>query len=85
MDTDIHHIIGHVASGVALLGALIGIVPAVAAVVAFVWYAVQIYESKTFQDYLKRRREKYVVLQQKRIIRMQRALDEYQGKTPTNG
>ena len=42
---------GHVLSGAAIAGTLIGLFPPVAAFAAFVWYTIQIYESRTFQHW----------------------------------
>ena len=51
---DIDHWIAHFASAVAILAALFGYMPYIAAFVGMVWYLVQIYESKTFQNILKK-------------------------------
>lgn len=39
----------------AILGAFIGFLPAVATILAVVWYLLQIYESKAIQDFLGKR------------------------------
>ncbi len=44
-----------VAAG-AILGSIMGYLPAIAALAAIVWYSVQIYESKTVQKYVRLRR-----------------------------
>lgn len=43
-------------SAVAIVGAMVGILPAFAAIAAIIWYSVQIYESRTVQKHLRRRR-----------------------------
>jgi hypothetical protein len=48
--------IGHTLSGAALVGSIIGWFPGVAAVVALLWYGIQIYESKTYQAWKRGRR-----------------------------
>lgn len=42
----------HLVSGAAILGALIGVLPVLSALGALVWYALQIYETKTAQRWL---------------------------------
>lgn len=41
-----------------IVGALAGLLPPLAAVAAIIWYAIQIYESKTFRVHLRLRRMK---------------------------
>lgn len=45
-------IAAHVGSGVLVLGSLAGILPPLAALGAIIWYALQVYESKTVQAWL---------------------------------
>lgn len=40
----------------AVLGAITGILPAIAAVVTIIWTSIRIYETKTVQDWLARRK-----------------------------
>jgi len=49
---------GHSLSTIAIVGTILGWFPAIAAVAAFVWYCIQIWQSKTVQDYLKKRRRR---------------------------
>lgn len=44
-----------VGAGLTIVAALIGWLPAVSAVLAIAWYGIQIYESKTVQDWLNRK------------------------------
>lgn len=44
------------AAAAAIVGAFAQLLPPIAALFACAWYAVQIYESKTVQDWLARRR-----------------------------
>ena len=44
------------ASVVTVVGTLAGILPAIAALFTIVWTAIRIYESRTVQDFLKRRK-----------------------------
>lgn len=55
-NVDIQHWIGHSISAGALLGALTGLIPALAALIAVIYYIIQIYESDTVQKYLDKRR-----------------------------
>jgi len=48
---DFDHIFSHVASAGAIIGAVRGDLPEIAAVVALLWYAVQLWESKTVQGW----------------------------------
>jgi hypothetical protein len=43
-------------SAFAILGAFMGYLPAIAALGAVIWYAIQVYESKTVQGFLRERR-----------------------------
>lgn len=52
---DLSHITGHVISFFALAGSLAGILPALAGLVAMVWYAIQVYESQTVRHWLANR------------------------------
>lgn len=52
--------IGHSLSGAAILGTLAGWFPPIAAVVAFIWYSIQIWESDTVQKYRSRRRARKI-------------------------
>lgn len=49
------HAVDTVSAG-AIIGTLLGILPAAAACGAFVWYLIQIYESRTFQHWINNRR-----------------------------
>lgn len=53
--TSIRHIVDTLSAG-AIIGALIGVLPAIAAAGAFVWYLIQIYESRTVQHWLANRK-----------------------------
>jgi chromate transport protein ChrA len=54
--------LGHSISLGAILMTLAGLLPAAAALVAIIWYAIQIYESVTVQRWLKNRRLKALVV-----------------------
>lgn len=55
---DMGHLTAHLISIGAIFGVVLGILPALAALGAVVWYAIAIYETKTFQAFLQRRRER---------------------------
>jgi hypothetical protein len=58
---DVSHWTGHVISLLAIIGSIAGWLPAVAALAGFIWYAIQIYESQTVKDWVKRRHARAVV------------------------
>lgn len=51
---------GHIISLGAIISSMVGLLPAIAALGAIIWYMVSIYETKTVQDWLARRRERSV-------------------------
>ena len=51
--TLIRHAFDWISAG-AIVGSLVGYLPPLAAALAIIWYCIQIYESKTFQGWLKR-------------------------------
>lgn len=61
-----HEIVAHLASAFAIVGTFIGLLPSIAAGVAILWYAVQVYESHTVQQYIKKRRRKKSLRRRKR-------------------
>lgn len=44
----------HMISAAAIAGTMAGILPPLAALVAIIWYAIQIWESRTVQEWFKR-------------------------------
>lgn len=48
--------IANIVSGVTIISALTAIIPPVAAIVAVIWYVIQIKESTTYQGWLAKRR-----------------------------
>lgn len=69
--------IGNVASLGAIITTLLGILPAIGAVIAIIWYTLQIYESETFQKWLRERRARKIAWLelQLRLARKQHAED----------
>lgn len=63
--------VGHFFSGVTLVGALSGFFPPFAALVAIIWYSIQIYESKTVQRWVSTRRARRIVAAQKLIEKLE--------------
>ena len=47
--------LGNGAAVTAIFSAVLGWIPPIAAVIALIWYTINIYESKTIQNYLQRR------------------------------
>lgn len=66
-DVNVAYWVGHLVSPLALLGTLIGLFPAVTAVVVFVFYCLQIYESRPTQRWLHTRRQRKIAHYTKRI------------------
>jgi len=58
---------GHSLSTLAILGSLAGIFPGVAALAAFVWYCICIYQSATVQLWLKTRRLRKIASLKKKL------------------
>lgn len=48
--------VGHSVSLAAIGGALMGLLPSIAAVAALIWYMLEIYESRTIQKFVRARR-----------------------------
>lgn len=63
------HAVDTVSAG-AILGTFLGLLPPLAALVASIWYVVQIYESDTVQNYLHQRR---ILKLRRRQLRLRRA------------
>lgn len=57
-----------------LFAALVGILPAVTAIVGAVYYAIQIYESPTVQKWLKLRQETRVTRRIHRLLRKRKSI-----------
>jgi len=68
---DLSHVVGHLVSAGAILGAIVGYLPAIAALVGVVWYLVQLYESNTVQRYLRGRRERKIAKLTLELARLQ--------------
>ena len=66
-DVNFAYWVGHIASPLALLGALVGLFPAITAVVVFIFYVLQIYESKAVQSWIHTRRQRKIAAYTKRI------------------
>lgn len=60
--------IGNIVSVGAIITSALGFVPAVAALVAFIWYLIQIYESVTVQRWLANRRLRKIAKLKARVV-----------------
>lgn len=60
-------------SGVTIVAAFTGLLPPTAAALGLAWYLVQIYESKTFQSWLSRRRIR-------RVARLKREIERHEAR-----
>lgn len=70
---DLTQITGHGLSVGAIIGSLFGWAPPVAAIAAFVWYLIQIYESKYVQRFLHNRRIRKLAKLRKEIAYIEAA------------
>lgn len=57
-----------------IVGAVIGWLPAIAALAAFVWYVINVYESKTMQTWMRARRERKIAHHRLKILRLKSAI-----------
>lgn len=64
---DLSHVVGHAVSVGAIAGSAWGFLPVFAALVALIWYLIQIWESRTVQHYVANRR---MVHRQRRINKL---------------
>lgn len=73
METDhsISHWIANVISGGAVVSAVFGYLPAIAAIVGLIWYLIQIYESSTVQRWVAGRRVRKIARLKARVIMME--------------
>lgn len=82
MDAD-HHLtnwFGNAVSVGAIAGTMAGWLPAVSAIVALIWYMIQIYESKTVQEWIAARRARKIARLKARVILLEAQF--YQPETP---
>lgn len=68
-------LIGHIASPLAILGALAGFLPPMAATIAFVWYVIQIGESATFRKWQSRRRRRKIQRLEEHLTQLRKQHD----------
>jgi hypothetical protein len=70
---DTSHIAGHILSVLAIIASWIGLLPGIASLAAICWYALQLYESKPIQRWLRNRRKR-------KIDKFTRVLQDLQSK-----
>lgn len=63
--------LAHGLSGAAIVGTIVGLLPPFAAGIALIWYSIQIYESKTVQTFIRRRRERKIAALKRRLQDLQ--------------
>ncbi len=63
--------VGNGASGVAIVSTLAGWLPPAAALIALVWYVIQIYESDTIQKWIRGRRVRKIARMKARVMMME--------------
>lgn len=61
----------HTGAVASILGSLVGWLPPLAAVLAAIWYSIEIYESKTFQRIIVDRRARRVIRMRARILELE--------------
>ena len=59
------------ASGVAIITTIVGWLPPMAAVVALIWYIIQIYESDTIQNWIRGKRVRKIARMKARVLMME--------------
>lgn len=62
---------GHVVSILTWLGTILGLLPAVAATVAIIWYAIEIWESRTVRAWVAKRHERKIMRLNARLAALQ--------------
>jgi chromate transport protein ChrA len=63
--------IGNGASGVAIVTTIFGWLPPAAALIAFVWYIIQIYESATVQKWIRSKRIRKIARMKAQVLLME--------------
>lgn len=67
---DLIHWAMHGTAGVTIVGALSGVLPPFVALIGGIYYAIQVYESKTVQDWLARRRISKIAKLRKKLAQL---------------
>lgn len=70
--------LGHSLSLGAIIGAMAGIFTPIAALVAASWYGVQLYESKTVQGLIRRRREHKIRMLRLRLAELEHVARDHE-------
>ncbi len=63
--------IGNGASAGAVISTMVGWLPPAAAVIAFIWYVIQIYESATVQKWIRNRRTRKIARMKAQVLMME--------------
>ncbi len=63
--------VGNSASAVAIVSTFVGWLPPMAALIALVWYVIQIHESKTIQAWHRNRRTRKIARMKARVLMME--------------
>ena len=85
---DLSHVTGHVISIIAVVGSLAGLLPAIAGLAGLIWYCVQLYESKTIQNWLRTRRARKIARHVMAIQKLEaedKRIDNVYGDDPKDG
>ncbi len=62
---------GNGASGIAIVTTMVGWLPPMAALIALVWYIIQIYESDTIQKWIRGKRVRKIARMKARVLMME--------------
>ena len=73
----------HTGAVATILGTVLGWVPPIAAVLAMIWYSIEIYESKSFQRILADRRARRVIRLRARILQLEQLSSSTPSPHPT--
>ena len=77
---DVSHWIGHIVSLFALTGSMFGLLPAIAGVAALAWYVIQIWESRTVQEWAQRRNHRKILQYAAKLAALQLKTEAHQAR-----
>jgi len=66
--------VGNVVSAGAIITSFLGVLPVLGAIIAIVWYAIQIRESKTYQDWRAGRRQRKLAHLRAQVLLLEASL-----------
>lgn len=72
--------LGHIVSLFAIGGSLFGVIPAIAAILAVIWYALEIYDNKNVQRWVRARRLRKLVKLRAAAVALELAIRNHDGE-----